>query len=276
MNRLEDLHSQDGCPLAFYSWHPEQQAKANVLIIHGFAEHSGRYDHFANFLAGCGYRVYGLDLRGHGRSGGEEAYLKDSSDYVADLNAALQFIRSTHPDEKLFLLGHSMGGLVVVTSLLDLKPDIAGVVLTAPGLKVDPDLSPLLRRLTPLIALVAPKLKAIKLDPKLVSRDPEVVKKYIADPLIYHDGIKAGYAAAILRAIKSTSARFSEFTYPVLILHGEKDKLTDPAGSAQLAQEASSTDLTHQVLPGLFHEILNEPEKEEVYEIVRGWLDQRA
>jgi len=276
MVRQDALTSADGTKLAFYQWDASGEVKANVLIVHGFAEHSGRYDHFATFLANARYQVYAVDLRGHGHSGGIRAYVKDVGEYADDLEAAITFIQTVSPEKKLFVHGHSMGGLVVVKTALDRKPSLAGVLLTSAGLKVDPDLSPMLQRLTPLIAMLAPKLKAVKLDASLVSRDPEVVKKYQEDPLVYHGGIKAGYAAAVLSTIKNLSGRFSEFEYPVLILHGEKDKLTDPAGSAQLAHDAGSSDLTHKVLPGLFHEILNEPEKEEIYSIMMEWLHERV
>lgn len=252
------------------------QPKAAVLIVHGYAEHAQRYTHVGRFLAQHQIAAFGVDLSGHGHSTGERAFISTFDEYCQDVLEAIAAIQKLPIDLPLFVLGHSNGGLVTVKTILDHAPNLRGVILTGAALKIDDDLSPILRKLAPLMGKLFPKLQTVKLDSKLVSRDPSIVEAYEADPLVYTEGIKAGYGAAALRAIKEVGSRFGEISIPLLIMHGEADKLTDPRGSAKLAKEASSSDLTIKTWPGLYHEILNEPEKDRIMTLIVGWILERC
>ncbi|MBX2814934.1 MAG: lysophospholipase [Saprospiraceae bacterium] len=278
MKPFDSLSSKDGTALTLYRGDQSllERPQCVVLMIHGFAEHMGRYEKLGSYLATRGIAAYGIDLRGHGRSGGTRAFVKSFDEYVEDIDAAMSHVRDLHSDTPIFMLGHSNGGLALTHYLQERGSDhVQGAIFSAAALAIDPDLSPLLRRLTPLIGSLIPHLKAVRLDSSLISRDPEVVQKYDSDPLVYRDGIKAGYAAAVLKTIRKVNQRLPSLLTPMLVMHGSKDKIADPIGSRRLAEEVASKDVTFKVMEGCFHEILNDPGKEARFELLTEWLLER-
>ena len=263
--------------LYFQVWRGSgSSGKAVVLLVHGYAEHSGRYQHVATRLAAAGYEVWSFDLRGHGRSPGRRCYISSFDEYLHDLQVFLDLVRKNTPGKPLFLLGHSMGGAIVTLYVLAKQPEVRGIVLSAPALKLSDNISPFLVTISQIVGRLFPKLQTVKLDSSKICRDPEVVKLYDADPLIYRGGTLARTGAEIVRATHRIQARMHEFTLPVLILHGSDDQIGDPAGSRQLHERAQSSDKTLKIYPGLYHEIMNEPEKEEVLDDIVNWLDQHV
>jgi alpha-beta hydrolase superfamily lysophospholipase len=250
-----------------------KDAKANVLIIHGLNEHCGRYTHVASALNEIGISVYTFDLRGHGKSEGEPSFVKDIDEYREDVENIFRTIPKNIP---LFILGHSMGGMIAVKFLLfNEKTQVSGVILTGAALEVGTDITPLTQKVVGFLGKVAPKLKTVKLDPTSISRDPLEVEKYINDPLIHREGGKAGLALALLNEIKALKQQFKNFTYPVLIMHGESDKITNPEGSKSLYQQAVHKDKTLKLWEGAYHEIFNETNKAEVIAYMVSWIKNR-
>lgn len=246
--------------------------KASIVIIHGLGEHCLRYAHVAEALNKIGMNVYTFDFRGHGQSEGTRA-LVDTHEYRQDLEKFYLTIPKTLP---VFLLGHSMGGLIGLQFLFFVKRlDIKGVVLTGPAIAAGADISPFTRLLVRFLGKYFPKLKTQKLDPNSTSRDPEMVNSYATDPLIYHDGTRAGTGRELLRAIAEIKTQFKDFDYPVLLMHGEADKITNPEGSKSLFNESISADKTLKIWDGAYHEILNETNRKEVIEMMTDWLKKR-
>lgn len=251
-----------------------ENAKASLLLIHGLGEYSGRYTHVVNAFNAAGVNVYTFDLRGHGYSHGERAFITDLDEYQEDVEGVYSRIPKDLP---CFILGHSMGGLIAVHFLLSSKQNnVQGVILSGAALEVGADISPLTQKIVRLLAKISPKIKTVKLDPKKISRDPATVKAYQTDPLIYRDGGKTGLAVALLDGIQQQQAKFKLFTYPVLVMHGQNDQITNPDGSKKLYEEAASTDKTLKIWDGAFHEIFNEINKSEVIDYTVSWLDQRV
>ena len=248
-------------------------AKASLMIIHGLAEYSERYSHVVKAFNDAGVNVYTFDLRGHGHSEGERAFITDLDEYREDVE---NVYRAIPKDLPFFVLGHSMGGLIAVHFLqFNERNDVKGAILTGAALEVGEDITPITQRIVRLLAKISPKIKTVKLDPKNISRSKETVEAYKNDPLIYHDGGKAGLAVALLDGIKSQQKKFSQFNYPFLIMHGEADKITNPAGSKKLYKEASSTDKSLKIWEGAYHEIFNEINKEDVINEAVLWLTDR-
>jgi alpha-beta hydrolase superfamily lysophospholipase len=156
-------------------WQPvaETKAKAVLVIVHGLAEHSGRYAQVANYLGEHGYAVATFDLRGHGRSEGHRAYVHSFDEYLSDLGQFLGRVRERKPGKAIFVLGHSMGGTIASLFAITRQPDLGGLILSAAAVKLSEDISPLLVRLSPIIGSIAPKLPTLKLDSALMSRDPK-------------------------------------------------------------------------------------------------------
>lgn len=272
----EQFVARDGRRLFARWWAPDGAAKATLVIVHGYAEHSGRYQHVAEYLTARGYAVEALDLRGHGRSDGPRASVRSVDEYHDDVTVFLARVRKRRPDSPIFVLGHSMGGSIVVIAVIRDLLDVAGVILSGAGLRAKQETPRVVQQLVRLIAWLFPRLPLRKLAAADVSRDPEVVARYEGDSLVYRGGMPAGTIAALISAGKETARRMEEFSLPVLIMHGMEDALTAPEGSRELYDRASAADKTLKLYDGLYHEILNEPEKEQVLTDLVAWLDGRC
>jgi alpha-beta hydrolase superfamily lysophospholipase len=245
-------------------------ARGLVVIVHGFGEHSDRYEWVARRLADAGFAVFAGDHRGHGRSEGERA-LVDVDDAVADIDRLVDLACAQLPGLPVFMLGHSLGGMLALRYALAHQVRLRGLVLSGPLAAVDAP--PALARVGRLVARVAPRLGLIKLDPDLVSRDPEVVAAYRADPLVHHGRVPARTAAQMAETVASFPESVGAITLPTLIVYGTADGLCPPRGSVMLGERIGSDDLTVRAYGGLFHEVLNEPERETVIGDVLGWLE---
>jgi len=265
--------ARDGFRLFERWWLPQGESKATVIIVHGFGEHSERYVHVAQHLTEQGYGVYAFDLRYHGRSGTPKAYVRSFDDYLSDLDVFLERTRAREPGKPLFLLGHSLGGAIVTLFTITRKPDIRGIILSSPALMISDEVSPLLIKLSGFIGRILPKLPTVKLDCTAISRDPEVVRRYDTDPLVYRGGTPARTGAELVRAIRIIQARMEEIALPLLIIHGTADRLAKPEGSKQLYERVSTSDKNLKIYEGLYHETMNEPEKEQVLSDIAQWLD---
>lgn len=273
MSALSDsMITFDGLNLFTQKWIASNE-KARLLIVHGYGEHSSRYNHLAEFLNKNDTSVYSFDQRGYGKSDGLSGYVSRISDYLKDIDQQLKAIFKD--DVPMFIFGHSMGGLLVTKYCLDYKPQVNGVLLSGPGLKVSEDVNPNLQKLAGILGTLLPKLKTQGLDHKAISRDAAVVKKYEDDPLIIHHGMRARTGKVLLSESKSIAKDFFKFNLPVFIMHGTGDRLTDIDGSRQLYKDAVSSDKEIKEYDGLYHELINEPEKEVVMQDILNWITNR-
>jgi len=263
----------DGVTLFERSWVLDEP-KSVILICHGIAEHSGRYDHVARSLCSSGFAVVAFDLRGHGKSSGKRTYIDRFSDYLDDLGDVLDRVKKGYPKVPVFLLGHSMGGGIIALYAMERNPEVQGLLLSAPAAKVSEDLSPFLQKISGVLSAIAPKLPVLKLDNSFISKDPKVMEDYDNDPLNYRDKLLARTGSEILETTRKISAGCDAIDLPILIMHGKADKLTDISGSQMLYDKVSSQDKTLKLYDGLYHEILNEPEQDMVKADIIDWLDQ--
>ena len=255
------------------SWHPEGDPRAVLLVVHGYAEHSGRYQPLAEHFVGLGYAVYALDHRGHGRSDGVRADIVRFEDYLADLKTFLEIVKGREPGRQVFLIGHSMGGAIVTLFAARHGEDFDGLITSGAGVKVEGNVSPLLVRLARVVAALAPRLPVVPMDVEAISRHPEVVARYRSDPLNYLGKVRARMGVQMLRAAALIAQELPNITLPILILHGTADRLADPAGSQMIYDGVGSADKTLRLYDGLYHEVFNEPEREQVLADVAAWLE---
>ena len=266
-----------GLRLFAQSWRPaNEEPRAVLVVVHGLKDHSSRYGELAVRLVGEGFAVHAFDLRGHAHSEGVRVHIDSFEEYLTDLGLFLERVRAREPGKPVFLFGHSMGGAIVTLFTLEKKPDIQGLVLSAPALKPGADVSGALIATTRVVGGVLPNLKVLELDPKQFSRDPEVVKENETDPLVFQQGGPARTASRLLSALDTLSERMEEVSTPVLVMHGTADTVTDPEGSKALVQKARAKDKTLKLYDGLFHDLLHEPEKAQVLGDVVQWLQVRA
>jgi alpha-beta hydrolase superfamily lysophospholipase len=260
-----------GTNIVYDLYEPEGAAPAGlILVVHGVAEHAGRYHHVADLLVGLGLRVAILDHRGHGRSGGKRLLVRDLSEFTADLETLRKLELVT--GAPTYLLGHSMGGCVALDYALDHQSSLTALVLSAPAVLPGDDINPVLMRVAKVLGKVAPGLPGQKLSSASISRDPAVVAAYDADPLVFRGKLSAGIGGAMLRAMDTFPARLPSLTLPLLVLSGTEDKLVNPDGARLVDRLAGSTDKTLKMYDGLYHEVFNEPEKELVLGDLRDWL----
>jgi alpha-beta hydrolase superfamily lysophospholipase len=249
--------------------------KANILIVHGYAEHSGRYNDTAEVLNGEGYSVYAFDRRGEGASEGKRAEVNKFAVQVDDLKEVISKIEKG--DIKFFIYGHSLGGLIVTKYIIDHNAKgIDGMILSGPLLMPDEDMSPFLQKIAGIVGRILPFLPVVKVDSALVTRNKAEKKAYDEDPLVFHGSTKARTAFELLRTMKEVQKKFSSIKLPFIVLHGGADKLTNPKGSQLLYDTASSEDKTIEILDGLYHEIMREPEKHLFFEPLTTWIKKRV
>lgn len=277
MPHFEDrFFSRDGLSLYQQCWLPESECRAVLLVIHGINEHSGRYARFAADLNRQGYAVYGMDLRGHGKSNGERAWIASFDIFLDDIQILLDHVAHQQPEKPLFLLGHSMGGLIIAWLAITRQPQVSGLIFSGPAILVGGKVFPILRRLAAFFSLVWPKLRLVRIGCRFISRDPQVVEDFKNDPLVFHGRFPVRTGAEILRVAKQVQQRLAEIRLPFLVMHGTGDIVADANGSRLLYARASSADKTLQLYDGLYHEILSEPEREQVLNDLLAWLNARV
>jgi alpha-beta hydrolase superfamily lysophospholipase len=246
-----------------------------LLLVHGFAEHSGRYEEMGTWLAERGSAVHALDHRGHGRSQGARNFVASIDDYLDDLGTFLEIVAGEDPGLPVTLIGHSMGGLVSLTFACERKPAIASLVTSGPALELGSAMKGARLLLLRLLRRIAPRMLLDAGPPSDgLSRDPEVARVYDADPLV-DTHMTPGLALAMVDAIERTAAGGAALEVPVLMLHGGDDPLCRVEGSHTFFESlpaGSAPPSAIRIYPGLLHEIFNEPEKEEIFEYLLGWI----
>ena len=256
------------------SWLPENPERS-LVVAHGFAEHSGRYEAFAGWFAACGCAVYAYDHQGHGRSTGPRNFVASFADYLDDLGRFLEVVVREDPGLDVVLVGHSMGGLITAAFTRERKPDVLGVVLSGPALALSQALSGPRLWFLKRIRQVAPRLlTGAGLPTDGLSRDPEVQRLYEEDPLV-DARMTPALALAMLEASERTAAGGAEVEVPILLLHGADDPLCSPTGSEAFFASlpaGSSPPSALKIYPGLLHEIFNEPERKDVFADLLAWV----
>jgi acylglycerol lipase len=265
------------------AWLPGDPARAIVVIVHGIHEHSARYAHVGTRLATAGFAVYAADHRGHGRSDGRRANIERMALIVDDLSSFVRFAVARHAGLPVFMVGHSLGGLIALhwatepwaTEPWAAEPDTSldGLVVSGPAVEVTVG-SALQRRLAGVLSALVPDLRVAAIDADQISRDPEVVRAYREDPLVDHGRVRARTGAEILATMESLPARLPRLSVPLLLLHGTDDRICALTSSIMVHDRVSSPDKTLRRYQGLYHEVFNEPERDQILTDLVTWLEQ--
>jgi len=264
-----------GVRIVYDVWTPDTTPRGVVVLAHGLGEHARRYDHVAARFGRDGLLTYALDHRGHGRSGGKRVLLKDISEYTGDFDTLVGIAGKEHPGATRIVLGHSMGGGIVFAYGVERPDDYDLMVLSGPAVAAQTAVSPPLAWLAKTVGAIAPGLSLQELDASAVSRDPAVVNAYNTDPLVHHGKVPAGIARALLLVGETMPKRAAALNAPLLVVHGSEDRLIPVDGSRQLVDAVGSSDVELKVYPGLYHEVFNEPERDQVLDDVALWINAR-
>jgi alpha-beta hydrolase superfamily lysophospholipase len=265
------MRTADGVTLWGQAWMPPQP-RGVVALVHGIAEHCGRYAFLVERACERGLGVASLDLRGHGRSPGERSYVERFDDYLLDVDALLARAQELAAGCPLFLMGHSMGGAIALRWLAQRRQPLAGLILSSAALKVGGDVPRLLVALAPLLSRWLPHLRGTRFDPAVISRDAAAVAAYVNDPLVSLQAPPARTGAELLRAMEANRAAAPALTTPVYLFHGEADRLTDPAGSREICELWGGPDRTLRLWPGSRHETLNDLDQAAVGTELLDWV----
>lgn len=259
----------------FYRYWTPAETHAAIILAHGLAEHSGRYEEFASVFGDAGFAIYAVDFPGHGKSDGKRGHIGRFEEYTDTLDQLTSLARSAHPDLPFVLLGHSMGGLVVADFLLQHQSKFVAAVLTGAAIGSPQQPSTFVLFVNKLIAALTPQLGVLRIDASAISRDSQVVSDYENDPLVYRGKASAALVTAIFAAMNRVVANAGSIRLPLLIMHASEDRLTSVEGSKLLHAQVGSEDKKLVIYDGLYHEILNEPERMNVMGDILEWLNPR-
>lgn len=275
----KQLKTRDGLRLATYSWTAAAEApiKAVIVLTHGHGEYASKYGHVAQAFTAGGYAVLAYDLRGHGRSGGPRGHAPRYEALLSDLHAVHDEAGHQFPGRPVFLYGHSLGGQITLNYALERRPAAAGVVVSAPWLKLVYRPPAWKMTLAQVLANVVPGFtQETGLDTAIpMTHDVALLAAY-PDQHLSHAKMSARLGMDALHQGEALLARAGQFSLPLLVLHGGADGVFKPETSQAFVDQAASADKACQVFPGLYHEIHNEVEREHVFRDVLAWLDQRA
>lgn len=265
-----ELASPDGTKL-YWVKNLLDNPKAVIVIVHGLAEHLGRYDYVVSKLNSFGYSVYRFDNRGHGKSGGEKGYLDDYNQFLDDADLVVNMAKKENPDKPLFMLGHSMGGYIAAGYGVKYPDKLAGQIFSGAAV-ID---LPIFDELRQTDFDSAPRTMVPNDLADLICRDQKVVDDYKNDPLVLKETTQKLLGVVFVRGVKWFMDNVKSYRYPCLILHGGNDQIVTPEASKFLYDNISSPDKQLKIYDDLYHEILNEFEKDDVLSDIRNWVEER-
>lgn len=277
MNHREGiLKTTSGPDLYYQSWHPDNRTQAALVLVHGFGEHSGRYPHLVRLLTGYGIAVYIFDQRGHGRSAGQRGHVNNWREYREDVSAFIQWVKEQEVEKPIFLHGHSMGAVTALDFPLHYAGSLSGLVIEGGPFEPVGVGSPFLIALARFLSRLWPACPLpLSIDPKALSRDPVVGEAYQADTLV-HGRASARWGTEALKTVEQVKTRAAEIQLPVLLLHGEADRLNTASGARRYFDALTAPDKTLRIYPGSYHELHNDLNHDQVLEDLACWILQHA
>jgi acylglycerol lipase len=252
------------------------KAYRNVVIYaHSMGDHSGRYLFPIEYFIDRKVAFYGLDHRGHGKSSGKRGHIDSFSNYLDDLSTFINIVRKREGDKQFFILGHGLGGLIVVRYIEEHPGFFAGAILSSSALKLRHTISPFMAYVGNKLSTYLPRFSMTnEIDPINLTHDKDVVKKYMEDDLV-HNKVTARFFTECSHAMEVAFQKAETVTLPVLIMHAGADQVVSPDGSREFHDAIASTDKKLSIYPGMYHEIFNELDRVAVYKDIEKWISPR-
>jgi alpha-beta hydrolase superfamily lysophospholipase len=267
------IDTQDGLQLYGQSWEPDEKPKAVVCLLHGFKEHSSRYSHLAKALVNNAYSMFAIDLRGHGKSQGRRGDTPSYNALLDDIDQLYKTAEERYPDTPCYLYGHSLGGNIALNYIFSPRRKPAGAIISGPWLRLSFEPPAARVTLARIMNGIWPTFsQPVGLETAALSRDTQIVNAYENDPLV-HDQISARMYLEIHMAGLRALDHAAKLSVPILLMHGSADRICSPDASGEFAASAGEL-CTFKLWDGFYHEIHNEPEKDEVFAYLLAWLDQ--
>lgn len=268
--------TNEGEKMFSQKWLTDGQTKAVVVLVHGLGEHIGRYNHVAKFLNQNQISVYGFDHRGHGKSSGKRGHIGSNQFFMSDIDHMIAEAKKENPEIPIFIYGHSLGGNMVFYYALSKKPAIKGVIATSPGLGTGEPVPPAKLLAAKILKTLVPAMTMDNgLDVNNLSHNPQVIKDYQEDPLV-HPMISAKLATLMFSNGDWIIENASKFNLPLLLLQGEKDHIVSLEKTKLFAEKVPASLITYKIFPGLYHEMHNEYEQDQVLSYILEWINQHC
>ncbi len=265
----QQIEAEDGLLLNCYHWIPEF-AHGAIVIAHGWSEHCGRYQSLAEWFVEHGYEVHAIDHRGHGKSEGKRGHVRRWTDYARDLEQ----LRQTIEQEKQYIIGHSMGGMIAILHSLEYPEKFAAMALSGPAADVSIPVPKYKQVLGKTMSTWMPRLSMTNdIDPSVVCSDPQVVENYKDDPYT-HGRVTARWFNEYMKTVERVKDEATDIHMPIAIWHGEGDQLVEPWVSENFYNALDTKHKQRKIVDGALHEILLEPNWEETAEEIKNWLEQ--
>lgn len=265
------IEAVGGLSLYYHGWEADEPGAA-ILLVHGLAEHGGRYADFGRRMAGYGLSVYALDLRGHGLSDGRRGHAERFEVLLQDVDRFRREIEGITEDVPLFILGHSMGGLITARYIEEYESRFRGAIITSPWLANGMDIpqwkivaAGALNKLLPALPLAA------GINEEFLSHDPVVVARYRDDPLV-HGKITPRLFAEASMAMGLVMQRSERIRIPTLFILAGDDRIVDTKKSEAFARSLKISDVTIRILPDYYHEVLNDYDRNIALHAIRDWV----
>ena len=262
----------NGLSLFYQAWYPSGTAKAILALVHGFGEHCDRYSTVTTALTQAGYAIFGFDNQGHGRSEGQRGHINRWQDYRDNVRAFLTQVRQHEPNLPLFVLGHSLGGLIVLDFALNAPQGLTGIIISGPPIRPVGIAKPYLVVIARALSGIWPRFSMdVGAGAETLSRDPAIVNQTEDDPLT-HSMATVRWGTECLVAIATVRRNIAQLQVPILLIHGSADKVNDVKGSEEIFARITS-DKTLKIYPGSYHEPHNDLDRNQVMNDVIEWLD---
>ncbi len=262
--------TKDGRRIYTKTWLPENGARVNIILVHGIGEYCERYQHVAEFLTGIGCAVYGFDHIGHGKSEGKRGCMSyaDAFSIISDFKAEL---REQFPEIPVVIYGHSMGGGVVLSYGTQYPEGAAGIIATSPAVGMANPMKPSVVKLLRILKKISPNLTVSNgLPADGISHDRAVVERYQADPLV-HDKVSVTLGLDLMDWGDALQAYDKPYPVPLFVAQGSEDRLVDPVAAERFAKNLKGN-VTYKRFEGGYHELHNEPNKQELFDAIEDWL----
>jgi alpha-beta hydrolase superfamily lysophospholipase len=260
--------------LFYRAWYPSEPAKAVVALVHGLGEHCDRYSTIVSALTRSGYALYGFDNQGHGRSGGQRGHIERWQDYRENTQRFVELIRQHEPTLPLFILGHSLGGLIVLDYGLHAPDGLQGVIISGPPIHPVGVAKPYLVIIARLLSGLLPRLALkIGLGPEALTRDPAIAEATRTDPMV-SSVATLRWGMETMVAIATVRQTIRQWQLPILLIHGSADTINAVTGSQELFNNITHPDKTLKIYPDNYHEPHNDLDREKVVADLVEWLDK--
>ncbi len=267
------IRSKDGTQL-YHCALPRPDAAAVLLIVHGYGEHCGRYDHVMRWLHDRGYAVAAFDYRGHGKSQGVRGHVERFREYLDDVDAFVGAHMASAGSRKVYLIGHSLGGLIASSYVLEQPEGIDGVVLSSPSMGFKVKVNPIKSLLGKGMSALWPTLSLPTGIPVAdLSTDQAVGRAYDADPLVNKTTTARWYTEALAQQ-QLVLRHADRIQVPLLLMQAGSDRIADPDVSQNFLAALGSADKEMKWYEGMYHEIFNEIQKEDVFADLAAWLQK--